>query len=69
MKILIDIQDKKAPFALEVLRSLSFVKHVKPMSLATVQLWEDLREAAEQVKQHKQGKLKLKTAHDLLNEL
>ncbi|MEQ1732312.1 MAG: hypothetical protein ABL940_01485 [Bacteroidia bacterium] len=69
MKIVIDIQDKKAPFALELLRSLSFVKNVKPMSLTAVKLYNNLNEAAEQVRLHKQGKLQLKTAQELLNEL
>jgi hypothetical protein len=32
-------------------------------------LWDDLKEAAEQVRLHKQGKIKLKTAQELLNEL
>lgn len=69
MKILIDIQDKQASFAIEVLRSLNFVKNAKPLSDSTVELWNDLKEAANEVKLHKQGKLKLKTAQDLLNEL
>lgn len=69
MKVLVDIPDNEATFAMKVLKSLSFVKKAKPMSEATVDLWEDLKEAAEQVRLHKQGKLKLKTAQDLLNEL
>jgi hypothetical protein len=69
MKVLIDIPDNEASFAMKVLKSLSFVKKVKPMSEATVDLWEDLNEAANEVRLHKQGKLKLKTAQDLLNEL
>ena len=69
MKILVDIPDKQAAFGMEVLRSLAFVKKAKPMSLANVQLWEDLKEAANEVKLHRQGKIKLKTAQELLNEL
>lgn len=69
MKVLLDIKDDEATFAMKVLNSLSFVKKAKPMSVASVDLWEDLKEAAEQVRLHKQGKLKLKTAKDLLNEL
>lgn len=69
MKVLIDIPDNEATFGMKVLKSLSFVKKAKPMSLATVDLWEDLKEAANEVRLHKQGKLKLKTAQDLLNEL
>lgn len=69
MKVLIDIPDNEATFGIKVLRSLSFVKKAKPMSVETAGLWEDLKEAAEQVRLHKQGKLKLKTAQELLNEL
>ncbi|MBP6235620.1 MAG: hypothetical protein KA536_05750 [Saprospiraceae bacterium] len=47
MKILIDIPDNQATFGLKVLKSLSFVKKAKPMSVATADLWEDLKEAAE----------------------
>lgn len=69
MKVLVDIPDHEATFSMKVLKSLSFVKNVKPMSLATVDLWDDLKEAAEQLRQHKQGKIKLKTAQELINEL
>ena len=69
MKVLVDIPDNEATFGLKVLNSLSFVTKVKPISKATAELWEDLKEAAIEVRQHKQGKLKLKTAQDLLNEL
>lgn len=69
MKVLVDISDNEATFAIKVLRSLSFVKKAKPMSTATVELWEDLQEAAEEVRLHKQGKIKLKTAQELLGEL
>ena len=69
MKVLVDIPDSEATFAMKVLKSLSFIKKAKPMSAATADLWEDLKEAAEQVRLHKQGKIKLKTAQDVLNEL
>lgn len=39
------------------------------MSVAAAGLWDELNEAAEQVRLHKQGKLNLKTAQDLLDEL
>ena len=69
MKILVDIPDDEASFAMKVLKSLSFVKKAKPMSVTTVDLWEDLKEAANEVRLHKQGKIKLKSAQELLNEL
>ena len=69
MKILVDIRDIEAPFGMKVLQSLSFVKKVKPMTNASIELWEELRDAAQDVQLHKKGKLNLKTAQDLLNEL
>ncbi len=69
MKVLVDIPDNEASFGMKVLKSLSFVKKAKPMTGASVKLWDDLKEASDQVRLHKQGKLKLKTAHELLNEL
>jgi hypothetical protein len=69
MQVLVEIPDNKAAFGLEVLRNLVFVKKAKPMTLDTVNLWEDLKEASNEVKLHQQGKIKLKTAQDLFNEL
>jgi hypothetical protein len=69
MKVLVEIPDKEAIFAIKVLKSLSFVKKAKPISISTADLWDDLKEAAEQVRMHKQGKIKLKSAKELLNEL
>ena len=69
MKVLIEIPDNEATFGMKVLKSLSFITKAKPMTLASVELWDDLKEATEQVRLHKKGKIKLKTAQELLNEL
>ena len=69
MKVLIDIADNEITFGMKVLKSLSFVIKAKPMTDAAVDLWDDLKVATEQVRQHKQGKIKLKTAQELLDEL
>jgi hypothetical protein len=69
MKFLVEIPDKQAFFRMEVLKSLSFVRKAHPVSTATARLWEGLRESAQEVQLHKQGKFKLQTAVDLLNEL
>lgn len=39
------------------------------MSSSKIDLWEDLKDADGEVKLHKQGKIKLKTAQELLDEL
>lgn len=69
MQVLVEIPDNKATFGLEVLRNLVFVKKAKPMTTEKISLWEDLKEASNEVQLHKQGKIKLKTAQDLLDEL
>jgi hypothetical protein len=69
MKVIIEISDNDAIFGMKVLKSLSFIKKAQPMSLSSLRLWNDLKDAAEQVVLHKKGKLKLKSAQDLLNEL
>lgn len=69
MKVIVEIPDNEATFGMKVLKSLAFIKKAKPMSVAGAELWDDLKEAAEQVRLHKQGELKLKSAQDLLNEL
>ena len=69
MKILVEISDKKVSFALEVLRSLIFVKKAEPISAEKLLLMEELKEAVESLKLVKDGKLKAKSARQLLNEL
>ncbi len=69
MKVLVDISDNEAVFAMKVLKSLSFVKNAKAISSTTASLLKDLNEAAEEVRLHKMGKIKLKSANELLNEL
>ncbi len=69
MKVLVDIPNDEAVFGIQVLKSLSFVKKVKPISTASIDLWKDLEEASVEVRLHKQGKITLKTAQELLNEL
>lgn len=69
MKVIVEIPDNEATFGMKVLKSLTFIKKAKPMTVSAVELWDELKEAAEQVRLHKQGKIKLKTAQELLDEL
>lgn len=68
MKVLLDIKDEKADFFMEVLKNFSFVK-AKPLTPYKAEVLEGLKEAVEQVNQAKQGKIKLKSARQLLDEL
>ena len=69
MKVLVDIPDSQATFGMEVLKSLSFVKKAKPFSSSAATLYNELKDASKEVRLHKEGKIKLKTAQELLNEL
>ena len=69
MKVLVDIRNEdKVPFVMEFLCSQSYIK-TQPLSDAGAQLMKDLKDAMNEVKLHRQGKIKLKTAEQLLNEL
>lgn len=68
MKVILDIKDEKAAFFMEVLKNFSFVK-AKPLTPYKAEVLEGLKEAVEQVKLAKEGKVKLKSARQLLDEL
>lgn len=68
MRVLLDIKDNKALHLLEVLKGLSYVK-TKTISDEKALLIEEIKEAVENLALVKQGKLKLKSARDLYNEL
>jgi hypothetical protein len=65
MKVLVDItNESKVPFIMEFLGSQSYIK-TKQFSDDGLKLLEDLKEAMNEVKLHKQGKIKLKSAKEL----
>jgi hypothetical protein len=69
MKVLVDIPDQKVSFGLKVLHSLSFVRKASPLSFSAARLQQDLAAAGEEVRLHRLGKLKLKSARAVLDEL
>jgi len=69
MKFIVEIADRDAEFGIRVLESLAFIKKTKPISPESAKLFEDLKKAAKEVKLHKEGKIQLKSARELLNEL
>jgi len=69
MKILLDINDNKASFFMEVLKNFSFVKKATSISKAKADMLEDMKEAINELNLIKQGKLKGIPAKDLLNDL
>lgn len=68
MKILLEIPDDKALSLLEVLKGISYVK-AKQLTDSKAALLADIREAVEEMKLVKQGKVKARPIEDLLNEL
>jgi hypothetical protein len=68
MKVLLDIKENKVSFVMELLSSLNFVK-AKPLSDEKAELISNIREAVEELKLVRQGKLKGIPAKELLDEL
>jgi hypothetical protein len=68
MKVLLDIKDNKALPLLEVLKGLSYVK-TKTISNEKALLMEEIKEAVEELKLVRDGKLKGIPAKQLLDEL
>jgi PHD/YefM family antitoxin component YafN of YafNO toxin-antitoxin module len=70
ISVVIPIKDFEAIMEeLEEIKLDKEAKKSKPKKKASMDLLEDLKDAAEQVRLHKKGKLKLKTAQELLDEL
>ena len=68
MKVLPDIPDHKVASWIEAFGGISYLK-AQTLTPYRAQVLEDLKEGVEQVKLAKQGKVKLKPARKLLNEL
>lgn len=68
MKVLLDIKDSRASFVMELLKNLPFVK-TKTLTPSKAQLFEEVKEAVDNMALVKQGKLKARSAKELLDEL
>jgi hypothetical protein len=68
MKILLDIPDNKASSLMDVLKSIPYVK-AKPLTDEKARLMREIRQAVEEMKLIRAGKLKARSVEDLLNEL
>ena len=71
MKVILDIKDSgHVPFFMELLKSLNYISVVREVrDERKSEFINDLAEAFNDVKLFEQGKKKLKSAKDLLNEL
>jgi len=68
MKVLVDVNDNKGDFILELLNSFPYTR-AKLISPDKAQFLEEIKEAIENLNLVKQGKLKASPAKDLLDEL
>lgn len=68
MQVLLDIKDNKADMLMGLLKDLPYVK-IKRLSDNKNEVLEGLREVVEEVKLAKQGKVKLKSMDDFLEEI
>ncbi|HVS94035.1 MAG TPA: hypothetical protein VHE59_18495 [Mucilaginibacter sp.] len=68
MKVLLDIKDNKAEFVMELLKNLPFVK-AETISASKADFLKGFKEAVNEVNLAKQGKIQLKSADQLFDEL
>jgi len=71
MRLVVDVKDSKAEILLEFLRTLSYVKVERAPSKASAEkeaVLANVREAVEEMKLVKAGKLKGRDAMEFLNE-
>ncbi len=68
MKVLLNIKDNKAAFIMELLNNFKFVK-AEPLTAYKAEVMQGIKQAVEEMKLIKAGKLKSTPAKDLLNEL
>lgn len=68
MKILLEIQDNKVSFFMELLKNFRFIK-AKPITSENAKLLEEIEEAVKNMNLVNEGKLKARPVEELLNEL
>jgi len=67
-RVVLDIPDNKINFFMELVNNLGF-KKVQKLSAKQKGFVDDLKHSLNEVELHKQGKIKLQSARDFLNEL
>ena len=68
MKLILEIQDNKAQFFLELIKNFSFVK-AKPITPEKALLMEEVKEAVDNLNMVKKGEIEAKPLNNLLDEL
>ncbi len=67
-RVVIDIPDQKINFFLELVSNLGF-NNVTTLTKKQIEFVDDLKQSITEVEQHRQGKIKLQSAKEFLNEL
>ena len=68
MRVILEIEDQKADFVLELLRNLKFVK-AKPTSSYKAVVLENIKQSVDEFNLIQEGKIKSIPAKELLDEL
>jgi len=68
MKVIIDIQDNKANFVMELLHNFSFVK-TKQITEKKALLYNEIKDAVDNLNMVKEGNMEAKPLNELLDEL
>lgn len=68
MQYLLEVDDNKDKFLLEILKHFRFVK-TRLLTKTNLQFVRELQQSVQEVNQAKRGEIKLQKAKDLLNEL
>ena len=70
MKVILDIQDNRVPFFMELLKSLDYISILKEIKdKEKSRAIQELVQSFNDVKLYEEGKKQLKSAKGLLNEL
>ncbi len=67
-RVVLDIPDNKLHFFMELVNNLGF-KNIKKLTTKQKEFIDDLKDSLVEVELHRQGKIKLQSARDFLNEL
>lgn len=67
-RIVLDMPDNKINFFMELVNNLGF-KNVEKLTNKQKEFVDDLKSSLNEVELHQQGKIKLQSAKDFLNEL
>ncbi len=77
-QLILNVREDSLPFLSELLSKFDFVEIVKPAkkgpaekkwTKAEQRFYDELKDSFEQMELHRQGKIKLKTADELIQEL